>query len=86
MFDQLMRGTQHPGRIQRLYKPGLPPCPTCSKPTKATETRFNRRRRVCPNGHAHYTLELPEQVLATYLAIERLERARQILRDKGYLE
>jgi hypothetical protein len=84
-FVQLMLGAGFFERAKRTYKPGLPPCPHCGKPTKAVETRFNRRRRVCEEGHSHHTLEITEQALAQYWAIERLEQARRVLREKGYL-
>lgn len=84
-FAQLMLASQHMGRIKRQYTPGLPPCPHCGLPSKAVETRLNRRRRVCEGGHSHHTIELPESVLRAYMAHERIEKARATLREKGYL-
>lgn len=62
------------------------PCPFCNEPTRIVETRDNRRRRVCLSGtHSHYTREVFEGAEHMLLLEQRKERARQVLREKGWL-
>lgn len=58
-------------------------CPMCSKWSNVIETRGDRRRRECGNGHRFTTREVVwgdavEQAL-------RIREARRILKAKGYL-
>ena len=75
------------GRGERPRPPVVScPCPVCGRETKAAETRGNRRRRVCEVGHSHHTQEISEAELQRYAMWERVEIARDILREKGYLQ
>ena len=75
--------------IQAEKRPRPPlsslPCPQCGRETKTLETRGNRRRRVCPDGHTHHTQEISEAELYKFEVWVRMSKARTILREKGYL-
>ena len=79
-----------PSPAERKRKPRITsnwlPCPHCGQPTRVVETRNDRRRRVCLSGeHSHYTREVMEGGERLLLLEQRTERARQTLREKGYL-
>jgi transcriptional regulator NrdR family protein len=42
-------------------------CPRCDAWTIVKDTRINRRRRECANGHRFWTLELLEETVRGHL-------------------
>jgi transcriptional regulator NrdR family protein len=63
-------------------------CPQCGAWSLVLETRGPRRRRTCGNNHRYTTIEISfkdwrEQQRQQK---QRLVRARQTLRNKGYLK
>lgn len=58
-------------------------CPICKTKTTVEETRGTRRRRVCLRRHSFHTVELVE---SHWLPAMRAIKAREVLREKGYLK
>jgi transcriptional regulator NrdR family protein len=58
-------------------------CPICGSKSATEETRGNRRRRVCREGHSFHTVEVVE---AYWKPVAKAEEARRVLREKGILQ
>jgi transcriptional regulator NrdR family protein len=60
-------------------------CPLCQAWTDVRASRKGRRSRECANGHRFNTVEVTAD-LAEFLQLQaRLNKARRVLREKGYL-
>lgn len=61
-------------------------CQHCSAWTRVVDSRRERRRRECGNGHRFSTVEVATSMLAFMQHQRRVTEARRILRKKGYLK
>jgi hypothetical protein len=60
-------------------------CPHCQTWTDVLASRKGRRTRECANGHRFNTVEITAG-MAEFLQLQaRLNKARRVLRIKGYL-